>query len=58
MPNKQKPDTKWEGSWAHQEATRPKVDRLSKDWGKPAVLIPNLVTLGPIDPKWARVFNG
>jgi hypothetical protein len=29
------------------------------EWhGSPSVLIPNLVSLGPIDHKWARIFNG
>ena len=36
----------------------PLEDKLPDWWGKPAVLIPNLVTIGPIDPKWARTFNG
>ena len=58
MKAKPQVDTQWQGSWAQQEQERPKVDRLSADFGKPAVLIPNLVTLGPIDHKWARIFNG
>lgn len=55
---KQIPDTKWEGSWADEESKRPAVDRLSEHFGKPAVLIKNLVIIGSIDPKWARTFNG
>ena len=58
MKQKPKVDTAWQGSWAQQEQDRPKVDRLTEHFGKPAVLIPNLVTLGPIEHKWARAFNG
>lgn len=31
---------------------------LPEWWGTPNILIRNTVLLGPIDPKWARVFNG
>lgn len=58
---KQKPDTKWQGSWAQQEKDRPKQDNLSAHWGKPNILIPGfdkMISLGPIDPKYARIFNG
>jgi hypothetical protein len=36
----------------------PLEDKLPDWFGKPAVLIPHLKTIGPIDPKWARIFNG
>lgn len=61
MKTKTTVDTPYKNSWAHQELTRPKVDRLSQDFGKPAILIPGFeksVSLGPIDHKHARTFNG
>jgi hypothetical protein len=39
-----------------------KIHLTRPDWhGKPSILIPgfeNAVSLGPIDPKYARIFNG
>jgi hypothetical protein len=55
-------DTPYERSWADEEFRRannkPVHSPLPDWWGKPAILIPNLITIGPIDAKWARVFNG
>jgi len=61
MKNKQ--DTNYKGSWAEQEFLRKQNEKVEKNenWGKPAIIHPDLknaISLGPIDHKWARIFNG